>query len=65
MSQCATHDSMHLPFPALLTKLFKHFCIVSDSNELEQLTTGFNMSVMSANNLDVIVSNELVFGDDH
>lgn len=42
ISHCAYHDSMHLPFPALLTKLFKHFCIVSEYDESERLSTIFD-----------------------
>ena len=62
MSHCSSHDSMHLPYPALLTNFFQYFNVISESDLSENLTTVFYASTLAANNLVVNSENVLVFG---
>ncbi|XP_074327127.1 uncharacterized protein LOC141665043 isoform X1 [Apium graveolens] len=65
MSHCASHESMNLSFPALLTKIFRHFSIISDDDSTEPVSTMFDLSVLSANNIEIIESGVLIFGEGH
>ncbi|KAL8124726.1 hypothetical protein AgCh_012399 [Apium graveolens] len=65
MSHCASHESMNLSFPALLTKIFRHFSIVSDDDNTEPVSTMFDLAVLSANNIEIIESGVLIFGEGH
>ncbi|KAL8116542.1 hypothetical protein AgCh_022894 [Apium graveolens] len=63
MNHCAKHESMHLPYPALLTKIFQYFRVPFESAKSEKLNVIFDLSVLTANGLVVSESNELVFDD--
>ncbi|KAK1392381.1 hypothetical protein POM88_011437 [Heracleum sosnowskyi] len=60
MVHCVNHDSMHLPYPALLTKLFRYFDILTNSDVSETIIDSFDLKVLTANKFK-IVDNSLVF----
>lgn len=64
MSHCSSHESMHLPHPTLLTKVFQYFCIFSGSDKPEKLVNVFDLSTL-LNNTEVFESNELMFGSNN
>ncbi|KAL8154915.1 hypothetical protein AgCh_000319 [Apium graveolens] len=56
---------MHLPYPALLTKIFTYFCDPFESVKSEKLSAIFDLSVLTANGLVVSDSHVLFFDDAH
>ncbi|KAL8112245.1 hypothetical protein AgCh_019805 [Apium graveolens] len=63
MHHCSTHESVHLPYPSLLSKVFRYFCVSVAYVKSEKISTLFDLSVLTANNLFVSESNELHFDE--
>ncbi|WOH00091.1 hypothetical protein DCAR_0519447 [Daucus carota subsp. sativus] len=61
MHHCVSHDSMHFPYPALLTKIFQYFEIISVSDESVALADMFDSRVLAVNHLSVSNDDVLVF----
>lgn len=60
MHHCASHESMHLPYPGILTKVFASFKLISDSDEVEYLSDLFDSRTLSTNHLSVNEFDQLV-----
>ena len=61
MFHCASHDSMHYPYPALLTKLFNYFELITEFDEFVPLSDTFDSRVLLANRLVVSSDDVLSF----
>lgn len=61
MSYSSSHDSMHLPYPVLLTHVFKYFGVLSDKDLCIQLSDCFDSKSLLASHLEICNENKLFF----
>lgn len=65
MIHCASHESMHFPYPGLLTKVFEYFKVIDATDDVDNLTETFDINTITRNHLSVNELNQLVFDNDH